>query len=269
MTSQNKIQLTKNISGSNRKQIKGMENIKNTNIANIQDIREIKKELKFTTYTPLNQLKELSESELMTNLDTVIRQEYFNKDIESIPENRESLWNIVKNEEAISKHFILKEYDTQTDKDKVGALIIRIKRFRLKYGMIAYMIQYALKPVKALRERMSYIETALMKRSVIIKFTESSLSAELKQSTPNCQSSKDMGLTTNTSVIINVTLSSTISLINKSLVEFESILKQLLPGLIEMYNLPLIYPDGQPFISFQHSLIVDSLRSIAPRVSYN
>lgn len=142
---------------------------------NNQNFQEVKKEYKFNTYTPLNRLEELSKSDLLRNLDDTICQVYFNKTIESIPENRESLWNIVKDDGAIYKHFIIKHYDSESDKDKVGALIIRIKRFRLKYGMIAYMIQHALKPVFTLQEKLSYIETALMKRSVIIKFTTSTL----------------------------------------------------------------------------------------------
>jgi hypothetical protein len=62
---------------------------------------------------------------------------------------------------------------------------------------------------------------------------------------------------------MNVTIGSTISLINKSLVEFESVLKQLLPGLIEVYNLLLTYPTGETINSENYPVIVEALRSIA------
>jgi hypothetical protein len=222
-------------------------------------------------FTVLEQLFQIAESQYFYEIAQGT-EAFFNESIRPAAENREWLWNFVRNSDAIDKYLTSKitkvsdkkNKDDITDdvarkaeqeqrkiesnkikieRDKVNAFITRTKRFRLKYVTIAYLINKAPRVVRGIEEKLKNIKNELQTRTVIINFSE-----------PTNEDSK-------LSMENNITLASTINLMSKYLIQMENTLKELLPGLLVGYNLPYT---GKYQIKFISKKIMDALISAAP-----
>lgn len=138
---------------------------------------------------------------------------------------------------------------------KLQALIIRIARFQLKYSFIHYLIQRSRKPVPAIAQKLAYINSELISRTVILRFTQTK-TASVKDAVLHVIDSA-------TKKDLKVTVLSTISFLSKSFLELEALLKECLPGLQMGYDVYI--PEGYNGGSFYQSTINEALNKIAPK----
>jgi hypothetical protein len=204
-----------------------------------------KPHFELTKYDPFNEILNLVQTKFPDYEKYLLV--YLEESIKPAPEGREYLYNFVINESVLVKHFsdkikqITDKAQHQANSTKLAALIVRIKRFILKYGTTCYLYDIAPRKSVAIKNKLIQIKDELKKRSVMINFD---LTIPTKDEVLNSSSK-------------SITLISTVNLISKLLIELENTIKELLPGLHQMHYLPIMDV-------FRAHHMINALQSIAP-----
>lgn len=210
------------------------------NIISTANEQKIKEPYILSTYNPI---EEISSHKVQLYHEAIMEEskELFTISQIKHPADKRSIYDFLYDDCAIEllsrymdeiKKSMTPEIYTSTKKS-IASLYLRCKRTRLKIYIVYKLLKNTNSREFVLNQRFHLIFENIKKKIVHIDFKN------LPEKGPS------------------ITLSTTIALIVKQLQEVEVLLKQLLPGLVESYKLPLIHPGAVP-------AIINALTEIAP-----